>query len=561
MSQSRTSLLVYKIPREGMQPFVFDFAELGLAFDVAHALRRALQAKMGHTSIQTQGKAFMALRKLALCLEDNGKRDISPLPSNVLQLFASWLDRSSLGPSAQVSLTKVKNLIDWCQRNVSGVLAKNTSFVVNKIREVQVKPAKEGLSESVIKEILRACYDDIEQVEEERSKVRRLCSGKTEGPYERELLLLMRDLMEAGKGQLATQSIYNRAGKSLARRVEDFGGSRHIAGIAYLSPKDILPFLVAIMAQSSANPESIKLAKADCIVNHPIRDDIERIVWVKERSSREQRADFPKDKEWSAPNLVRRLNKLTEEVRQKAVRNSRNKLFICYRWFDRSVGMPDKTAMLNELSYFIDRHSLPPFLFKDLRRTGGQIVQAVRGSSGDAQRHLNHAQPNTTRLYTATPSVADAEDQVIHKHQVQFARLARGESTGPVDEKRALLDFDLPADGMETTFGFRCKDPLAGIAPGSVRGSMCLKFFGCASCPGAFIPLDNVDVVARLLATADALEEARTRSQVEGWWRRFESFYEPIRLLVVGELLPAVSSPILQRAKPLVNPRLIPRLE
>ena len=68
MSEPRLGLLVYKIPREGVPPFVFDFSELELSFDVARALRRSLEAQMGHTSIQTQAKAFMALRKLSKCL-------------------------------------------------------------------------------------------------------------------------------------------------------------------------------------------------------------------------------------------------------------------------------------------------------------------------------------------------------------------------------------------------------------------------------------------------------------------------------------------------------------
>jgi len=561
MGAPRLALLVYKIPRDGLEPFVFDFAELGLPFGIARAFRRALEANLGHRSIETQSKAFMALRKLSRCLLELGIIDQFPLPRNVLSTFADWLDKSSLGPSAQVSLTKVRQLLAWCERNTPNIVAKDLSLIVPKIRKLEFGVAKGGIPEPVLKEILRACYDDIERTEKERAQIRRICAGKTESPEERDFLKLTRDLMIAGQGQFAKQPAYHRAGGALARRVDEFGGSRRVADVAYLSPKDLLPFLVAIMAQASGNPESIKIAESNCVVAHPIRDDIERIIWLKKRSSREQRADFPKGKEWSAPNLVRRLNRLTDEIRPRAVRNSRNKLFICYRWYTRTVGMPGKEALLQELKAFIERHSLPQFQFRDLRRTGGQVVQAVRGSERDAQERLNHEEPSTTRRYTATQSVLDREEQVIHAHQLQFVQLAVGVRSGNQETGAEKPDFDIPEQGMDTTFGFKCKDPLAGIAPGSIRGSMCVKFFGCSGCPGAVIPLDDVSVVARLLSSAEALEEARARSQVEGWWKRYEAIYEPTRLKIVDELLPSVSTPILERAKPLASPRLIPRLE
>lgn len=561
MAETRISLLSYKIPREGMPPFEFDFAELTLSFDVARAFRRALEAQMGHTSIDTQSKAFMALRKFAECLDERGYRKISPLPRDVLPIFANWLDKSSLGPSAQVCLIKVKQLIAWCERNTPNILSKDTELVINPIRNIEYKAAKPGLPEPDVKKILKACYEDIEKIEEKRREVRRILSGATKSANELEFLLITRELIQLGKGRLAKQPVYHRAGNSLPRRIDDIGGSRHIAETTYLSPKDLIPFVVAISAQVSGNPESLRIANADCVVTHPIRDDIERIVWLKRRSAKEQRADFPKGKEWNAPNLVRRLNTLTEDLRPKASRKSRDKLFICYQWFTRTVGIPSKYAMLQELNSFIERHSLPPFQLKDLRRTGGQIVQAVRGNARDAQIHLNHASPNTTRLYTATQAVADAEDQVIHTYQVQFARLAKAGKIISPDPQSNNMNLEIPAQGMDTTFGYLCKDPLSGIAPGSVRGNMCQKFFGCATCPGAFIPLDNVEVVARLISTAEALGEARTRAQVDGWWKRYEAIYEPIRVQIISELLPAVSAPIIQRARPLANARQIPRLE
>ncbi|WP_324009669.1 hypothetical protein, partial [Parvimonas micra] len=74
----------------------------------------------------------------------------------------------------------------------------------------------------------------------------------------------------------------------------------------------------------------------------------------------------------------------------------------------------------------------------------------------------------------------DREEQVIHAHQLQFVQLAVGVRSGNQETGAEKPDFDIPEQGMDTTFGFKCKDPLAGIAPGSIRGSMCVKFFGCS---------------------------------------------------------------------------------
>lgn len=557
----RLSLLVYKVPREGMPPFRFNFSELGLPFNVARGFRRALEADTGHTSLENQIRSFLALKKLSQCLEDLCIKGKSPLPADTLQRFANWLDALPIGSAAQSTLTRVQQLALWCERNAPKVFAKHADLTVRKIRKVKLLSAKEGLPEKTIREILRACYEDIERIEKERAQIRRILSGKCESEKEKDFFLLICDLMRVGRRRLPTRSLYHTARLALERRVNDFGGSRVVAPLLYLSPRDVLPFLVAILAQSSGNPESIGRAEAECISRHPIREDLERVVWLKGRGGKEHFADFPKGKRWTAPDLVRRLNALTAELRPRAVRHDRRKLFICYRWHNRSIGKPGAMGMLKELRAFIARHSLPPFQFKDLRRAGAQVVQSVRGKVEDAQKHLHHSSASTTQRYTRTQAVADKEDQIVHAHQVQFVQLAKtGTRMGELPET-APSEFSIPTGGMETVFGFRCKDPYSGIAQGSVRGSVCLQFFSCASCPGAFIPLDDVNVVARLLAAMEVLSEARSRAQVEGWWKRYEAMYEPTRRLIADTFLPAVSQPILDRARPLTSTRIIPRLE
>ncbi|MEJ1935049.1 hypothetical protein WDZ92_33035, partial [Nostoc sp. NIES-2111] len=500
-------------------------------------------------------------RKFAAFLGESGELERSPLPRDVLPRFAEWLNSGPLGPSAQSSLTKVTQLVGWCERNAPGVVARDADLLVRRIRSLSPKTAQDGLPLSVVKEILRACYADIERIERERAQVRLILAGKLTSSKELEFFELARDLIWVGRGRLAAQPQYNRAGGALARRVEDFGGSRVISRLIYFSPQDLLPFLLAIIAQTFGNPDAIKEAKEGCIGNHPIRSDLERITWKKGRAGSEQVSDFPRGKKWSAPELIRRLCILTADFRPSVPKADRDKLFICYLWHGRRFGFPHKKQLLDELGKFIARHNLPAFQFRDMRRSGAQIVRGVAGNIRDSQSLLNHQSPNTTVRYTRTQSVADHEDQTINKHQVQLVQLAKYGVPPPSQSGSSGPQFDLPVDGMETTFGFRCKDPLAGLAPGSSRGSMCLQFFSCAGCPGALIPLDDVLVGARCRCALAALKEAGSRAEGEGWWTQFEAVDERRSLLIEESFLPAVSQPVLERARSQMSMNLIPRLE
>jgi hypothetical protein len=88
-----------------------------------------------------------------------------------------------------------------------------------------------------------------------------------------------------------------------------------------------------------------------------------------------------------------------------------------------------------------------------------------------------------------------------------------------------------------------------------------LQFQKCATCPGALIPLDNVEVVGRLLSAFAALGNARERAIKEGWMLRFKAHYETTWQVLAEEILPAVSEDIKQRAMQLVDERRIPSLE
>lgn len=562
MGRPLNDALVYSLHHDGTE-WQFDLREINVQFRVAYALKRAMAAHYGHTRYASQLKVASAIRKLGDFLFARGLSGSHQLPRATVQDFADWLDHESgLGTSAQQILNIVHNLLAWCDRNTPNVLAKGFDLRKPTIRETPDYKPREGLSAPVLRDVLAACYKEIEAIERNQKDVRRLLAGKWTTQQELDLLILIRDLTSLGDGGLLCDiRTTHTAGMSLTRRIRDYGGMRKIGDSLMFTPSCMLPFYLAILAQLSGNPRAVREMEVDCIRSHPIREDIERVVWFKPRSYAEQFIDFPKGKAWQAPDLIRRLLALNAHIRPKTQENERGMLFICYTHQSRRVGLADTGIMDNELRDFLTRNDLPRFLFKDLRPTGAQLVANVRGEPKDAQRLLNHRDSQTTRLYIGTESASQRDDELIHSHQVALARLVR-----PQEEVESHLGSDANAVTVsrrryETIFGFGCTDPFAGIAPNSSKGSFCTHFAGCAQCPGAFVVLDDVKVITKLLAASSALNEAKSRAQAEGWWNRYAVMYEPTRLIIDNTLIPAVSPNLLQRARSSPETVRIPFLE
>jgi hypothetical protein len=96
-------------------------------------------------------------------------------------------------------------------------------------------------------------------------------------------------------------------------------------------------------------------------------------------------------------------------------------------------------------------------------------------------------------------------------------------------------------------FGFDCKDPLAGTAPGTRRGEICTNFMGCFTCPNAVIP-PQPRTMARLLQARDHLRAAALTLHPARW----QAFYAPQLRILEEDILPRFSTRELAAAVPLV---------
>ncbi|KGV03375.1 hypothetical protein X880_2446 [Burkholderia pseudomallei MSHR4032] len=535
-------------------PLRFDM--LGLTEPLAEALTNGFIAVFGHTSTKSQRQSFNCVRKFASFLKATDAATKLPLPATVAFDLRDWLEATGLAVSTSQSILNVSlSILDYCERNAPHLLSRGTRLTVERFAPEPPRH-RAALSEDVLKAILACCYQEIEAVELKLSVGRRLLAGVAETEAEAMQVHVIGQLLLLGHGSMPTKNMLSR---SLRHSVVALGGMRAISRSIWLCPRDLLPFYLALLMQTSGNPESIFNINRDCLVSHPLRDDLERVVWRKPRAHREQHVEAPVGRPWSAPNLIRRLILANENLIEKCDKSEKKRLFVAYRCVQKKPAVPAVSLMHVLLKEFIQFNALPEFTFSSIRPASATAHYRATGSMLEAKKRLNHASVNTTARYMDAGLRRDHHDLVIRRFQglIVQTSLAKGGSA-ELSESHLSSPANKPA---ETVFGFQCRDPFRGIAEGSSPGNLCLQFQKCATCPGALIPLDNVAVVAKLLAAHAALEDAHKRALNEGWMTRFQLLYEPTKRILADEILSAVSEAVRARAESIMDVRIIPRLE
>jgi hypothetical protein len=537
----------------------FDFLKLKIDASISLVLARAMAALFGHTTLETQRQAWRCIRKFVICNQELGLLQSGQVPPDALLRFKVWLDESNLaGSTKQSQFNIVAAVLTWCSRNYPETVSKKLRTNVGYFVRGKVKP-REFLEEGSIKKILSACYSDIEAIEKKMELGRRMLAGEVKEPLELDVSSLIRELLELGGGRIPTQPVINRSKNAYSRRVIEAGGLRYLNSLIMLSPTDMFPFYLAILAQTSGNPMAIHSLNRDCVHPHSFRSDLVMVRWEKGRSASEQMVDFPAGREWSAASLIKRLARLNENLLLLAEPSAREKLFIAYS--HQQARIPCFQMFHHLLKDFVMKHQLEVnFDFKDLRRAGANAHQKNGSSIFLAKKRLNHKSFRTTARYLNQVEVSEAHEQTIVRFQGELWEMAMA----PVSRTEGLASKigQIPSrENVDTVFGFQCKDPLGGIAKGSKKGELCEQFFRCATCPGALIILDDTRIVARLLRARDELLAAKERSVVEGWWPRFETYYLPSLRILETEIFPAIAPDILAKAAAASVVESLPRLE
>ncbi|MBN3816754.1 hypothetical protein G3N57_09095 [Paraburkholderia sp. Se-20369] len=557
--REQTYLRDQLVDENGAVIYTFDLSELDLAPQIGNMLLRALAAEYGHTALSSQKRAFHAVRQFVLFLQDRRFQYLIPLPLTISLDFHKWLMLRPIKSSSKQSIeNNVKAMLRWCGRNTTGLIDKNTVFdtpgFVRSPRSRTCTP-----SPAVAKAVLQVCYREIEVIE------RRLAYGRTllDGGYEKSekndlLAFAIKDLLAAGNGCIPTQREIGHIGVNLTRRVAACGGLTIIRSFLSLMVRDILPFYLAIVIQTAGNPEGIRLLKVHCITQHPLRDDIEFLSWSKPRSARDQRVDFPVKKEWSAPNIVRRLMALNANLRSLAKKDLQDYVFISSECKLRDVNLLCVQSLHNYLDEFIEKNNFPNFDFKSWRPTIAREYRNASGSLESARHRLNHQSVSTTANYVAREKFDAESYKAIAEFQGSLVRTEERHESNSSLHNTASNSLNRP---YETVFGFACRDPYSGLDGISPVGELCLSFTRCCSCPGALIPVDSPKVISRILSAKLALEYARRQSLVQGWNDRFVNLYADTLRIIEDAIVPLISEDVMRKALEIVDHCFIPNLE
>jgi hypothetical protein len=264
------------------------------------------------------------------------------------------------------------------------------------------------------------------------------------------------------------------------------------------------------MIHTAGNPDPIAELKRDCLQALPLIDDREVLVWFKARANSIQRRTFSSTDPFEPPTLIRELLSWNEKLIPLAPEDLRDRLFL----FKSRLGVMAFSSASSKklLRKFCDRHNIPIFSLSSIRPT---VLSSFYRASGNLKRvsiAANHKNLSTTVRY-----VESREVQEQFQLQEAFIGHVRKQTTSMSEphEKRANPPVR-PTDRIVSLFGFDCKDPYGGIAPGSHQGKLCMNFMGCFTCPNAVITSDPA-TLARLLQTRDHLRAASVGMHPARW--------------------------------------------
>ncbi|MGN4117214.1 tyrosine-type recombinase/integrase [Burkholderia gladioli] len=541
--------------RQGNSRTTLDFSELKLSYRMTHALQVAFETECGHLAVETQRQVWRCCKKLSMFMQDEGLGRKMPLPSDMLLRFRIWLEKTALCNATKQSILNVGiSIVTASSRIDPGIVSSGFRLDVRSFERGAPKPSP-ALSEQSMKQVLQACYEEISAIEQRLTAGRSLlddCKGDAD-KTRREVM--RRFVALTGNGIPKRRDVI-AMGKVFLRQVDALGGVRAIISQLHVTARDILPFYLAILAQTSGNAMAILDIGCDCIRDHPLRADIASVVWSKPRSQREQKADFSIAHRWSAPNLINRLKALNDPLRPWLGERFSDRLFVAY--CNGRVAVPCVQLFHIMLDEFIREHKLEHFDFKQLRKTGATIIFRETGDVRVVKERLNHRSTTTTRRYIDEPLLREVHDQLIHRFQGELISMSMNSRLhARATDQRASIS----RNPSETVFGFLCRDPLAGLAKGSVRGQLCEHFQQCATCPGAIVPLDDPKIVARLLDSLDQLRSRRADAEVEGWVRRFDLLYGATISILQNEIIQKVGPAILDAASHMRDRWPLPRVD
>lgn len=558
-----SGLVVVFTDEWGMTRQTFDLGQLGISQELKMLFADSFRMHYAGATTVTRKGCWKALRAFARFVENDGHiQAAQDMGSEAIGRYIAWIDRqnSTNGRPWSNSTRRgryiyIKMLLFWIFRNRPGLLPATLSFPSVPFRGRHRQSEPQRLPASQLKAILRACYEEIDDIwtcfEKGRTILAQLPEMVPVGK-QAEFAGLLRDLHRQGQGILSRCHDGNLP-PAREYRFERFGGKRSIAPYLHLTVDTLVPFFLAIGIQTAANPDALRMIGRDCIVPHPLDEYRAIIDWSKPRSGgmvrRAQRRSFDRRRPYAAPNLIDKVRAMTEPLAAYASAEARDRLFLIHGYRSTGISVIKEQTLAAGISRFVIRanqrivawnaaHPDQPRVvlsrFSPGQFRGSVATEHYHAAGGDilaAQAVLNHTRVDTTDLYIRGSSTQRLQQETMSRLQrAMITWITAVPVSGTIDKK---TDEITPHLLRAETFSHICVNPFAGAASGSVAGRLCPSFGSCLTCPGLVIPVD-AQHLARVLQAKHKLEAARNRIDPVRW----KKLYAPGYRILSEDILP-----------------------
>jgi hypothetical protein len=520
---------------------VIDFSSLSLPIDVRRALADAFWNHFGvrdASQISTHWSNIKVFTRFTS--QHPAFRTLADINGDLLSRYVEWLNaqrRTNGQPWAKASRASAYNtlrtLLRWLARCRPRVLGEvHFPFNPFPLRN-RDQPSVRRVTARALRAILRSCERDISALRRLREQGER--ERAVNNPAEACSIGKLLDVIDQRYGGIVpSHHTLTRAGHHpVLAAFRAHGGTKGVEPYLYPRAESLLSYYLAILIHTAGNPGAIAELSCDCLQPIPLLDDRQMLVWNKRRAGVVQRRSFRSDAAFDPPALVRELLQWTHRLRPQAPKAAQQRLFVFKG--ARGINAWSAATAKHVIKHdFLSRHGLPHFSLASVRPSVLSTLYRASGDLQQAKAAANHQQINTTIRYVQGPEVEAQHRLRISALQSAFlghVSRSRAPEASAADQKPPGTA-PVPRGAAVSMFGFDCKDPLSGIAPGTRQGELCPSFLGCFTCPNAIITAD-ASSIGRLLQARDHLLGAATRIHPARW----EAIYAPLLRILEEDIL------------------------